>query len=304
MRKQFTYLVAALALSATLIGCSSKQEEVVTTPSTEVEATVPTETPATEENVADTEVIENETATENTEVPAETPAADATQKNESTTQEDTQKETTDKVETKPSTPPSTTNKPSTSTKPNTTTKPSTSSKPSSKPTASAKPEATTKPGASTKPEVTTKPETSAKPEATTKPEASAKPETTSLSASEVFDKTIAGIELPMTMEMDSTMIADMYGIDTSILKSFKVVAPVMSAHITEIGIFEVKDAAGIDAVKAGITQRTGGINPQFLYPSLQEAFANRQTVVKGNYVFFAMDQNIDTLVANFNNAVK
>ena len=106
------------------------------------------------------------------------------------------------------------------------------------------------------------------------------------------------------MEMDSAMLGDIYGLDTSILKSFKVVAPMMSAHITEIAVFEVNNASDIQTVKNAIEYRTGGIDPRHLYPSLQEAFDNRQTVVKDNYVFFAMDASVDTLVANFNNAVK
>ncbi len=106
------------------------------------------------------------------------------------------------------------------------------------------------------------------------------------------------------MEMDATIIGDMYGIDTSILKSFKVVAPLISAHITEIGVFEVKDASGIDAVKAGIKKRTDAMDPRYMYPELQEYFENRKVVVNGNYVLFAMDGSVDTLVANFNAATK
>lgn len=185
---------------------------------------------------------------------------------------------------------------------------------SSKPEESAKPEATTTPKPTTKPAATTTPKPTATPTPapTTKPTATPTPaptptptpEATNLSATEIFNKIIAGVDLPSTMELDATLLTDMYGIDTSLLKSYKAVAPIMSAHITEIAIFEVKDTANIDTIKVGIEKRTGGMNPQFMYPSLVEAFENRQTVVSGNYIFFGIDSQIDVLVANFKNAVK
>lgn len=314
MRKQFTYFIAVAALSTTLIGCGSK-EPVVETPATEVETTVETESPnvpatdeVTEENAETTEQVEETPATDETQ--KEDVQVDTTQKEETKTENVAQKETESKPATtsnttsKPSTNTSSTNKPSTTTKPQATSKPSTTTKPSTNTSNTSKPSTTTKPQATTKPESTSKPEATTKPEATPTPEAPVQPETASLTASQVFDKVITGVELPATMEMDSTMISDMYGIDTSILKSYKVVAPMMSAHITEIAVFEVKDASDIEVVKAGINNRAGAIDPRYLYPSLQEAYERRQTVVNGNYIFFAMDDNIDTFVANFNNALK
>lgn len=262
MRKQFTYLTLALALSTALVGCGSKTDN---TPAP-VETPVVTEAPEVTETPAATETPEV------TETPAATDAPEAT--------------------TEPTTAP--TEKPAETAKP--TAKPAATQKPTEKPVATQKPAATTKP--------TTKPTEAPKPVETQKPVETEKPAVSTLSASEVFDKTIAGIELPMNMEMDGTMLTDLYGIDTSLLKSYKVVAPVMSAHITEIAIFEVKDASNIEQIKAGIEKRTGGMNPQFMYPSLAETYENRKTVVSGNYVFFAMDSSVDALVANFQSAVK
>lgn len=298
MRKQFTYFMAVLALSTTLIGCGAK-DTTPTTPETSVENTETTPEETTETEITEEQVDAEQADTEQKEeVKEEEKAPESAE----TTQKEESKEDTQKVESKPatSTKPETSAKPQASTKPEATTKPQASAKPQ----ASTKPQAQTKPQASAKPENTTKPEASTKPENTTKPEASTKPEVTSLTAEEVYTKVVAGVDLPATMDLDSELINDMYGIDTSMLKSYKVVAPMMSAHITEIAVFEVKDAADIEKVKAGITKRGGDIDPRHLYPSLQEAYENRQTVVKGNYVFFAMDNNIDALVANFNDAVK
>ena len=269
MKKKFIILMSTLALTASLVGCGSKEEPPVTTPETEATATPEastepeeTETPAESEKPETTKAPTESEKPEPTEAPTESEEPETTKAPE---------ETKTPVATK---------------KPEATKKPVATAKPTAKPVATPKP--TAKPTATPAPT----------------PEPTKAPEVSSLSAAQIFEKTVAGLQLPATMEMDATIIGDMYGIDTSTLKSFKVVAPLMSASITEIAIFEVKDASGIDAVKAGIEKRTGGMDMSNMYPSLHEAFESRQTVVNGNYVLFAMDDNINTLVANFNAAIK
>ena len=265
MRKQFVMAMTTLALSAALVGCGSK-------------------TPASSDNNQDK--VHTESSTAPSAEPSTSPEATVTPE-ESVAPEESAKPEETVI-------PEESSKPEESAKPEATTTP--------KPTT--KPEATPTPKPTTKPTATPTPAPTAKPTATPAPIPTPTPETTNLSATEIFNKTIAGVELPSTMELDATLLTDMYGIDTSLLKSYKAVAPIMSAHITEIAIFEVKDTANIDTIKAGIEKRTGGMNPQIMYPSRVESFENRQTVVSGNYVFFRMDSQIDLLVANFKNAAK
>ncbi|PHV69998.1 hypothetical protein CS063_12690 [Sporanaerobium hydrogeniformans] len=174
---------------------------------------------------------------------------------------------------------------------------------------------TAQPEASTKPQ-TSKPNTS-KPEASkpiTKPEKTQPiptpeatpetplPEVSSLSASEIYDKVLSDLEIPRQNTLDDTMLKDWYGIDASILKSYKVTMPLMSSQINEYAVFEVKDSKDVQTVLDGIEKRTEGM---FLYPSLQEAFDARQTVTKGNYILFVIDgEAVDTIVKNFNALIK
>lgn len=277
MRKQFVLAMTTLAISTALVGCSSTPEHNQNEIHTEATSSPEAELPTSSEEVLtpETSVVPEEDAT----------SEESTVPHESST-----------PEAEPS--PQTTTKPEVTTKPTSTPKPETAAKPT--PT----PEPTAKPTPTPKPEVVVKPTPTSKPEPTLKPTPTPSPEVTSLTATEVFNQMIVGVELPSTMDLDATLLQDMYGIDTSLLKSYKAVAPIMSAHITEIAIFEVNDAKDIDRIKAGIEKRTSGMNPQFMYPSLVPIYENRQIVVSGNYIFFGMDASIDTLVANFRSIVK
>lgn len=165
-----------------------------------------------------------------------------------------------------------------------------------------KPE-TTKPEANkpvAKPEV--KPEV--KPEQ--KPETEKPVETPSMSASELYSKVVTSdMELPSLLEMDSSFFADTYGIDTSILKSYKVQMPMMMVHASEIAVFELKDAGDASKVITGINKRIEGLKAQWgsYLPDQLELVNNYKTATKGNYVIFVVSEYADTIISNFNTNV-
>ena len=291
MRKQFVLAMSTLVISTALVGCGSKPDHNQNEIHTEVTSSPEAELPTSSEEVIPpvTSVVPEEDATaEVSTVPHESSEPEAKPSPQNTTK------------------PEVTIKPTPTPKPEATAVPTPTPKPEATavPTPTSKPEATIKPTPTSKPEATVKPTPTSKPEATVKPTPTTSPEVTSLTATEVFNQMIIGVELPSTMDLDAVLLQDMYGIDTTLLKSYKAVAPIMSAHITEIAIFEVNDAKDINAIKAGIEKRTGGMNPQFMYPSLVPIYENRQIIVSGNYIFFGMDASIDTLVANFKSIVK
>ena len=279
MRKQFVLAMTTLAISTALVGCSSKPDHNQNEIHTEV-----TSSPEAELTTSPEEIVTPETSL----IPAE----------DTISEENPVPEDSSKPEAEPS--PQTTPEAELTPKPTSTPKPEVTTRPTPTP----KPEATVKPTPTSKPEATIKPTPTPSPEVAPKPTPTPSPEITSLTATEVFNQMIVGVELPSTMDLDALLLQDMYGIDTTLLKSYKAVAPIMSAHITEIAIFEVNDAKDISAIKAGIEKRTGGMNPQFMYPSLVPIYENRQIIVSGNYIFFGMDASIDTLVANFKSIVK
>lgn len=154
----------------------------------------------------------------------------------------------------------------------------------------------------TKPEV--KPEQ--KPE-TSKPEVEKPAETTSLSASELYNKVVTSdLDMPNLMEMDSQFFADTYGIDTALLKSYKINMPMMMVHASEIAVFELNNASDAQKVMDGINKRVEGLKAQWgsYLPDQLELVNNYKTATKGNYVIFVVSEHASTIINQFNANVK
>ncbi len=118
---------------------------------------------------------------------------------------------------------------------------------------------------------------------------------------ETFFVVTDGLELPKSMDMPEETFADTYGIDTELLASYSVNMPMMNVHATEIAVFEVKDAANIEAVKAGIEKRQKALEEQWqsYLPEQLELVQNYKVAVKDNLVLFVISEHADQIVANF-----
>ncbi|MBS5314937.1 MAG: DUF4358 domain-containing protein [Clostridiales bacterium] len=280
LTKKFIGLMLIASLGGAVVGCSSSnntQEQDIVASVPEQEESAP-EDEKTEDEVTD-EKSQPEGEEKVEEVKVEEDIKTDSNKEEVKKEEEKKPETTKPVE-KPAEKPA--QKPET-------TKPE-ASKPAAKP--EQKPEV--------KPEV--KPEQ--KPE-TEKPVE--KPvETPSMSASELYSKVVTSdMELPSLLEMDSSFFADTYGIDTSILKSYKVQMPMMMVHASEIAVFELKDAGDASKVMTGINKRIEGLKAQWgsYLPDQLELVNNYKTATKGNYVIFVVSEYADTIISNFNTNV-
>ena len=284
LTKKIIGLMLIASLGGAVVGCSSSnntQEQDIVASVPEQEESAPEES-APEESAPEDEVTDEKSQPEGEEK-AEEVKVEEDIKTDSNKEEEKKPETTKPVE-KPAEKPA--QKPET-------TKPE-ANKPAAKP--EQKPEV--KPEA--KPEV--KPEQ--KPE-TEKPVE--KPvETPSMSASELYSKVVTSdMELPSLLEMDSSFFADTYGIDTSILKSYKVQMPMMMVHASEIAVFELKDAGDASKVITGINKRIEGLKAQWgsYLPDQLELVNNYKTATKGNYVIFVVSEYADTIISNFNTNV-
>lgn len=284
LTKKIIGLMLIASLGGAVVGCSSSnntQEQDIVASVPEQEESAP-EDEKTEDEVTD-EKSQPEGEEKAEEVKVEEDIKTDSNKEEVKKEEEKKPETTKPVE-KPAEKPA--QKPET-------TKPEVN-KPAAKP--EQKPEV--KPEA--KPEV--KPEQ--KPE-TEKPVE--KPvETPSMSASELYSKVVTSdMELPSLLEMDSSFFADTYGIDTSILKSYKVQMPMMMVHASEIAVFELKDAGDASKVITGINKRIEGLKAQWgsYLPDQLELVNNYKTATKGNYVIFVVSEYADTIISNFNTNV-
>lgn len=114
-----------------------------------------------------------------------------------------------------------------------------------------------------------------------------------------------GIELPNRMNMEPDLFGSTYGIDSNVLSSYVVSAPVMNVHATEIAIFEVKDASGINAVKAGIEKRVSDLKTQWenYLPQQYDLVKNYKVVEEGNFILFVISEEADAIVSKFQSAI-
>lgn len=123
-------------------------------------------------------------------------------------------------------------------------------------------------------------------------------------ASEAYEKAVAGVELPSMVDITEDMLADAYGIDSSLLKSYVVKLPMMNVKADEIAVFQVKKEKNVAAVKEGIQKRQEALEENWKHylPDQYELVQNYQIVVQGNYVLFVISSDADEIVSNFKSA--
>ena len=188
---------------------------------------------------------------------------------------------------------------------------STVSKPSASTPSTSKPVDASTPSVS-KPSVskpsTSTPSTSTPAEPSTKPSEPSveKPAATALSASEVFDKILSGIETPKLLDMDADMFKDKYGLDASLLDSYVVKKPMMSTVASlEYAVFKVKNVNDVSKIVDALNKRGQVIEEQEAwYPAEKDYAANRKIVSKGNYAILMITDNVEAIVKNFDNLIK
>lgn len=122
----------------------------------------------------------------------------------------------------------------------------------------------------------------------------------------IMDKIFANLEMPATMPLGDMELNDLYGIDVSSVgvESYYVAMPMMMTSASEIAIFEVSDAAAMDAVKAGIQTRLAQLETTWsMYlPDQYELVKNHIIRENGNYIIFAVCSNTDYVINVFDRA--
>lgn len=158
-----------------------------------------------------------------------------------------------------------------------------------------------------KPAPTAKP--SEKPAETVKP--SEKPAETpapaAVSLSDLWTSISDVLEIPAAsmMDLDADMLSELYGISADDLDEYAAKLPMMNVHATEFFLAKVKSGK-MDAVKAGIAQRQADLVEQWkqYLPAQLELVENYKLVTNGDYIMFAIAENVDAAVTAFNNATK
>ncbi len=162
------------------------------------------------------------------------------------------------------------------------------------PTPVPQPGGDTKPGESTKPSEKPAFVPSPVPEQP-KPSESTKP---AVSAVKSIWGEVSLQSRPALMDMDVTLLSDLYGIDSADLEEFVAKMPTMSASVSEFLI--AKCAPGrVDAVKQACQERQAALAADDRYPETVKLAESYQLVTQGDYLLFAIDQHADSMVGIF-----
>ena len=112
-------------------------------------------------------------------------------------------------------------------------------------------------------------------------------------------------QLPAFMELDAETLQGMYGIEPEWVTAYVCQFPMMNVHATEIFIAHVADGQ-MDNVKKAIKDRKASLDATWsMYlPEQYELVKKSETIVKDNYILFAVTEHMDSLKGIFENATK
>ncbi|GKU76298.1 DUF4358 domain-containing protein [Paenibacillus sp. L3-i20] len=261
-----------------------------------------------------TEGNANATTKPNVNEPSSTGTPEASEKPDETetpSTETTAPTATEEPTTKPSDKP--TDKPTASAKPSE--KPTT--KPTDKPVVS-QPKPTDKPSTSKpSPKPTDKPSTSKpspkpteKPTPTDKPKPKPTPDPESadtIKVSDIMDKILADVQLPVLMEATGEQIKDSYYFDPADLVADGVYnQAMMNTKATELVVVKLKSLKNYEDVKAGLTKRAEDIIETFstyLQDQYEDA-KNYQIIRNGNYVLLSISSDQEGIKTAFESFFK
>lgn len=134
---------------------------------------------------------------------------------------------------------------------------------------------------------------------------SKKNEAVNVPVSDIWDKIAEKVELPSMMDMDETVLSDLYYIDAADLADYVGKMPMMNVHATEFFIAKVNDGK-METVKAAIEKRHEDLIAQWeMYlPAQLELVQNAKIVENGNYILFAIAQDVENVVSIFDELTK
>jgi len=117
-------------------------------------------------------------------------------------------------------------------------------------------------------------------------------ESEALTASAIWDKVSAGLDLPALTDLDDDLLSDIYGIDAADLESYVCKLPLMNVHATEFFIAQVKEGK-LDAVKSAVEARQAALEEQWkqYLPDQLELVQNYKLTTSGSYLLFAIGED-------------
>lgn len=181
--------------------------------------------------------------------------------------------------------------------------------PSEEPEESGEPSASTPPTTSQQPSQTPAPTPEPTPDPTPDPteEPSETPAPSGDAAvSDIWAAIEASAEFPSLMDVNDTILSDLYGIDAAgDLEEYVAKMPLMNVSATEFFVAKVKDGR-MDAVQSALEARQDSLEEQWsnYLPEQLALVQNYKLVTNGNYILFCIAENADQVVEIFNSYTK
>lgn len=120
---------------------------------------------------------------------------------------------------------------------------------------------------------------------------------------EIADEILATPDVfPAMGFMGEELLADMFGIDFSLLEEYSLNDPMMNVHAHILYIAKVKDAADVETVKASFESRLTAMQSAFeMYlPDQYDMAMEGKIVDNGRYVMLVIAPDTESIVAQFN----
>lgn len=128
----------------------------------------------------------------------------------------------------------------------------------------------------------------------------------SLSTSEIYDKGVSGVELPMVQEIGSSEIKSLFGLSDSDYTEATVNISMMNVKATEIGIFKFENKEQEDAITKGIDKRVKNLDATWstYLPDQYELVKGVKKFTYGNVKGYVIADDADKIVSNIEKSIK
>lgn len=127
-----------------------------------------------------------------------------------------------------------------------------------------------------------------------------------LSTSEIYNKGVSGVELPMTQEITSSEIKSLFGLSESDYTEATVNISMLNVKATEVAIFRFKDKGQEDAITKGIDKRIKDLEATWstYLPDQYELVKGVKKFTYGNIKGYVIADDASKIISNIEKAVK
>ena len=111
-------------------------------------------------------------------------------------------------------------------------------------------------------------------------------------------------QLPMSMDVDDTVLVDTYGLSSDLVKDYAIFMPAMNVHATEIILVEAQDGK-LDEVRKALDKRMETVEQTWstYLPEQYELVKNRKTLEEGNVIAIVIADQADAILQEISDSL-